>query len=84
MVRPESQFDYYRFPPGGVIISQCAMCVHKDEDTATCEAFPDGIPDKILTNKVLHDKPIKGDNGIQFEPEYEGAKPILNKDEEDA
>jgi hypothetical protein len=38
----------------------------------TCDAFPDGIPRKILVgddsgNRPLHDKPYKGDNGIRYE-----------------
>jgi len=33
-----------------------------------CKAYPEGIPEEILTNKVDHHKPYKGDNGIQYEP----------------
>ena len=33
-----------------------------------CKAFPDGIPEKILTGEHDHTKPFKGDNGIRFEP----------------
>jgi hypothetical protein len=31
-----------------------------------CEAFPGGIPKAILTGKVDHHKPYKGDRGYQF------------------
>ena len=33
-----------------------------------CEAFPDGIPDKVWDAKVDHTTPYTGDNGITFEP----------------
>ena len=51
-------------------------CVHfigvkNDGDETTervvCKAFPDGIPDVIAYGKNLHQKPFKGDNGIQYE-----------------
>ncbi len=32
-----------------------------------CTAFPKGIPDDIAYGKNQHLKPVKGDNGIQFE-----------------
>ena len=38
----------------------------KDE-YINCLAFPKGIPDYIADGTNLHNEPIKGDNGIQFE-----------------
>jgi hypothetical protein len=32
-----------------------------------CKAFPKGIPDKIWSGENNHEKPFKGDHGIQFE-----------------
>ena len=32
----------------------------------TCEAFPDGIPDKLQRNLFIHNKPYPGDQGIIF------------------
>ena len=47
-------------------ITQCLDCKHWVRG-AVCAAFPDGIPDVILTNETIHDKPYPGDKGIQFE-----------------
>lgn len=52
----------------GVNISvQCLACKHLGKPL-TCEAFPKGIPKKILDGKVNHSTPIEGqDNDIVFE-----------------
>lgn len=33
-----------------------------------CDAFPKGIPEKILTGEIDHKQRIKGDNGLIFKP----------------
>ena len=33
-----------------------------------CDAYPEGIPDEILDNKVDHREPFEGDRGLRFEP----------------
>lgn len=50
-----------------LVISQCFHCKHW-RDAGTCDAFPESVPDRILTNKHDHRQPFPGDNGILFEP----------------
>lgn len=50
-----------------VMISvQCLGCRHRAAGL-TCEAFPQGIPESILTGLVDHSKRYKGDRGIYFD-----------------
>jgi hypothetical protein len=58
-----------------MILSQClSYCRHyhqknlRLDPNPTCDAFPNGIPDAIFNTEIIHDHPIEGDNGIQFEP----------------
>jgi hypothetical protein len=44
---------------------QCPLCKHYQKDLK-CEAFPDGIPEKILTGRTNHSKPFAGEK-IVFE-----------------
>lgn len=46
---------------------QCAECEHH-YGALTCYAFPDGIPEPILTGQFDHAEPFEGDHGIRFEP----------------
>jgi hypothetical protein len=50
---------------------QCYACVHFDRDAPSrefrCDAFPDGIPVPIQSNKHDHSKPYPGDHGILYE-----------------
>lgn len=48
----------------GVSCSRCSRLEKSD----TCLAFPDGIPEPILTGEHDHTTPYPGDNGVQFEP----------------
>jgi len=45
---------------------KCFFCIHKGIGNK-CDAFPDGIPEDILTGIISHDSNISGDNGILFE-----------------
>lgn len=56
----------------------CTYCRHIKWDAypPACDAFPDGIPVKILVNRVDHRQRVPGDHGIQFEfdsVKFEGA-----------
>ena len=43
--------------------SQCGKCKYLQRIELSCEAFPEGIPDKLLEGKSTHNKPIKGQTG---------------------
>ena len=63
----------------GVSLSiQCLECKHFGKKPITCEAFPKGIPKKILDGKFSHINPYKGDHGIQFAPKENHTKPMRN------
>ena len=59
-------------PDGAAVVEQdvmmsvqCLECKHRLAGL-TCAAFPDGIPDSILTGLVDHRKRYKRDRGITF------------------
>ena len=55
-------------PP--IEMPQCFACKHllEFEEKITCKAFPQGIPEEILSGKFDHSKAYDGDQGIRFEP----------------
>jgi hypothetical protein len=66
-----SRLDDY---PQGILdmVKGCLTCSHLHNTyPATCDAFTGGIPLPILAGDVPHDKPIQGDNGIQYEADEE-------------
>jgi len=47
----------------------CIKCKHYDQETATCTAFKDEIPDLIYYEGNKHEKPLEGQgNDVIFEP----------------
>jgi len=36
----------------------CITCAHFDGKTTTCKAFPEGIPDVIISGLDTHEKPL--------------------------
>ena len=59
---PEDSFSHPVSPA-------CNTCKHfnRDSEYPSCKAF-DRVPDLILNCDVDHKKPVRGDNGIQWEP----------------
>jgi len=52
-----------------VLLLQCGICRYYLKDWK-CVAFPDGIPENLLLNRITHDIPVLGqDNDIVFEEE---------------
>jgi hypothetical protein len=67
-----------------IVLPKCVFCSHSHlPESATCTAFPDGIPDAILQEGYDHSKPYPGDHGILFDPVPGAAlyeeKPTLAK-----
>ena len=52
------------------IVPLCLVCarVHNPEAPSTCDAFPTGIPTKILVGEFVHTEEFDGDNGMKFKP----------------
>lgn len=48
-------------------VFQCENCKHYLSGLR-CVAFPDGIPDDILSGEFDHTQPHEDDNGIQYTP----------------
>ena len=53
------------------VFPACATCARfnrADRTQEVCEAFPDGIPEKILDGADNHRKPFPGDGGKTWIP----------------
>ncbi len=60
---------------------KCARFHDTNDDTFTCDAFPDRIPDEIVLGGFNHNLPFPGDNGLRFIPRVKFA--VVSKDGED-
>lgn len=49
----------------------CESCVHlragPDGFGHVCDAFPDGVPDKVYLDGFDHRQPLAGDNGVRWQ-----------------
>lgn len=50
-----------------IVPSLCNGCVRLRPGGITCDAFPNGIPQDLLTAGGDHHEPRPGDHGLQFE-----------------
>lgn len=50
-----------------IVPSQCNACVRLRDNKTTCDAFPAGIPQFMLTQLGDHRDRLPGDQGLQFE-----------------
>lgn len=65
--------DRFKPVPGQFrLLGPCGRCAHRHitgKLPATCDAFPAGIPDVILSGQNPHTSPLPGQlNDIVFEP----------------
>ncbi len=78
----------------GMIVSQCAYCRHLAETPgiAACAAFPDHIPQQILSNMADHrkvwidpatgspgDTGVRGDRSVTFDPRPDVPAAVLDR-----
>lgn len=64
---------------GGVMIriTQCFYCMHlsrlprEQMIVWRCKAYPEGIPEEIWRNEVVHNELVHGDQGILFEQKHD-------------
>jgi hypothetical protein len=52
---------------GPLFFERCEVCVHF-AGGSSCKAFPDRIPDEIVTGKFDHARAHPDDHGIRFAP----------------
>lgn len=56
------------------ISRQCITCAYlfrfdTSSDSIACLAFPEGIPETIITGDFDHSKPYVGDHGLRYQPD---------------
>ena len=64
---------------------QCATCARyrglNDKFRPSCDAYPDGIPEGIITGLVDHRLPQDGDGGLGWVPIDAAAEAMMADDE---
>ena len=51
---------------GDIKLAPCISCAYKHPDKPSCEAFPKGISEKILSGENDHRERIFGDHGLRY------------------
>ena len=54
-----------------MVSKQCLNCMHlldAGDGPLNCLAFPEGIPEEIVTGQVDHSTPYEGDLGFRYTP----------------
>jgi hypothetical protein len=59
-----------------VVGTQCPFCKHYRGEL-TCAAYPEGIPEAILTGEFDHAEEYPGDSGVRYEPAPPDEGPIM-------
>ena len=67
---------------GRPMVRGCQSCKHRLPGMARCTAFPDGIPSMFVNGDAVHDTPVEGDHGIQYEPGISEADRALARDDD--
>jgi hypothetical protein len=69
-------------PSRQVLPPHCRVCLFcRPGGGSGCEAFPSGIPGRILEGEVLHRESFPGDHGICFRKRYPGHSFFLAEGE---
>lgn len=51
-----------------VVAPICIACTRMRADGSSCDAFPHGVPNAILSYRHDHREPYRGDHGLTFDP----------------
>lgn len=55
-------------------MAPCLTCRRKSPFGPTCSAFPNGIPEEILSGDHQHRETYQGDGGLLYEPDPEATE----------
>jgi hypothetical protein len=65
-----------------VITTRCWRCT-RYRGQLDCDAFPNGIPEAILSGEHDHAEPYQGDQGLTYQPGDPQIEPGLKPREQD-